>query len=303
MSGLAMVLGLEHEPPVRAVIQALASLELPHVVIDQRKLITGTWRTSLTNEGISGEVFVDGSVVSLCDVLGVYTRLTSWSELPEVVAAPDNINHAYGLHEAIDGWLETTGARVVNRTSANDSNNSKPYQSLIIRDYFHVPATLVTNDATAVTPFIQEFGRVIYKSASGERSIVTTFGAEDMERLHLLATCPVQFQEYVPGLDVRVHVIGSEVFATSVESQAVDYRYDTSGEANLEPVILTDEVAGACVDLTAQLGLELSGIDLRYADDGRIVCFEVNPSPAFSVYEDATGQSIAAAIARRISGI
>jgi hypothetical protein len=31
------------------------------------------------------------------------------------------------------------------------------------------------------------------------------------------------------------------------------------------------------------------------------VCFEVNPSPAYVVYEDTTGQPIAAAIARRLA--
>ena len=32
------------------------------------------------------------------------------------------------------------------------------------------------------------------------------------------------------------------------------------------------------------LGLPFAGIDLRVSDTGRIVCFEVNPSPAFCVY-------------------
>jgi D-alanine-D-alanine ligase-like ATP-grasp enzyme len=46
------------------------------------------------------------------------------------------------------------------------------------------------------------------------------------------------------------------------------------------------------------MGLPVAGIDLRHAPDERWVCFEVNPSPAFTFYEHATGQSIGAAIAR-----
>lgn len=302
MSNLAIVLGLAHEPPLDAVIQELRTLGLPHMVIDQRKLLFGDWHTRFTADGASGEFIVEGTTVSLDDVTGVYTRLTSWAELPEIVATPGLIAHAYRLHEAIDAWLETTTARVVNRTSANDTNNSKPYQSLIIRDHFDIPATLVTNSPDDATAFLQEFGRIVYKSVSGERSIVTAFGPADIERLHLLANCPVQFQEHITGVDVRVHVVGTEVFATSIECQAIDYRYDPSGQTRLQAAALTEDVAQACVDLTARLGLELSGIDLRYSDDGRIVCFEVNPSPAYSVYEDATDQPIAAAIARLISG-
>ena len=64
---------------------------------------------------------------------------------------------------------------------------------------------------------------------------------------------------------------------------------------------LPDSIVTECIALTRRLGLELSGIDLRLADDGRVVCFEVNPSPAFIAYEDVTGQPIAAAIARHLS--
>jgi glutathione synthase/RimK-type ligase-like ATP-grasp enzyme len=242
-----------------------------------------------------------GGRVALDDVTGVYTRLTSWAELPEVAAGPALLERVRDIHEALEAWLETTRARVINRTSANDTNNSKPYQAMIIRDYFDVPATLVTNDAEALAEFRREFGRIVYKSTSGERSIVTTFTAQDVQRLHLLASVPVQFQEHVKGVDVRVHVVGPEVFACSIESDAVDYRYDPGGPARMNAVELPDDVAARCVALTARLGLELAGVDLRFADDGRIVCFEVNPSPAYTAFSEVTGHPIAAAIARRLA--
>jgi glutathione synthase/RimK-type ligase-like ATP-grasp enzyme len=302
MSGLALVLGLPREPPVAAVARELARLGAPHAVVDQRRLLAGDCRVWFDGATAGGEIRVDAARLPLEEVAGVYTRLTSWGDLPEAAAAPDRLDRARRLHEAIDAWLEVTAARVVNRTSANDTNNSKPYQALIIREHFDVPATLVTNDPGAVEPFRREFGRLVYKSASGERSIVTELTDADLGRLHLLASGPVQFQEHVGGVDVRVHVVGADVFATRVDSDATDYRYDRGRSASMAAVAVSDSVAAACVALTARLGLELSGIDLRYADDGRIVCFEVNPSPAYTVYEDATGQPIAAAIARRLAG-
>jgi hypothetical protein len=300
MSGFALVLGLPHEPPIAAVIRALAAANAPHLVVDQRSLVFGSVQTWWTPDGAGGTIEVDGVQTPLDAVTGVYTRLTAWADLPEIAQAPELFTHIHDLHAAIEAWLETTSACVINRTSANDSNNSKPYQAMIIRDHFDIPATLVTNDPDAVAAFCSEFSRIIYKSVSGERSIVTVFGDADVERLPLIRNAPVQFQEYVSGVDVRVHVVGTEVFATCVESNAVDYRYDHSERVRMQAIDISPAVAAECVALTQRLGLELSGIDLRYADDGRIVCFEVNPSPAYIVYEAETGQPISVAIARRL---
>jgi hypothetical protein len=300
VNGLALVLGISHEPPVAGVVRELRRLNLPHVMVDQRWLLNASVVTRWEAGAAGGIVEAPGILISLDEVSGVYSRLTTWSELPGVSSDPAILSHALEIHEALDSWLEVTTAVVVNRASANDTNNSKPYQALLIRDHFDVPATLVTNDPQRVEEFRHEFGRIIYKSISGERSIVSEFTEPDIERLPLLANTPVQFQEHISGIDVRVHVIGAELFATRVESNATDYRYDETGSSSMQPFKLADSVAHQCVALTHRLGLEMSGIDLRFADDGRIVCFEVNPSPAYIAYEQATGQPMAAALARHL---
>ena len=70
-----------------------------------------------------------------------------------------------------------------------------------------------------------------------------------LERLTTLRACPVQFQTWVPGTDVRVHVVGSEVFATAITTTATDYRYATARVEkpdHLEPHELDDDVAQRC---------------------------------------------------------
>ena len=47
--------------------------------------------------------------------------------------------------------------------------------------------------------------------------------------------------------------------------------------------------------------LSVAGIDLRKTPEGEWVCFEVNTSPAFTYYEEATHQPIARAIARLLA--
>ena len=45
-----------------------------------------------------------------------------------------------------------------------------------------------------------------------------------------------------------------------------------------------------------------ASVDLRRTPQGRHVCFEVNPSPAFSFYERRAGLPIADCIARYLAG-
>jgi hypothetical protein len=51
------------------------------------------------------------------------------------------------------------------------------------------------------------------------------------------------------------------------------------------------------------MGLRFSGIDMRITPDGQVVCFEVNPCPAYTYYEGHTGQPIARALALHLAGV
>jgi glutathione synthase/RimK-type ligase-like ATP-grasp enzyme len=221
--------------------------------------------------------------------------------------------------------MEITPARVINRMAAMASNSSKPYQMQLIRQHgFAIPETLITNDPELVRGFFRQHKRVIYKSASGVRSIVSPFELEDFDRLERIRWCPTQFQAQVMGENLRVHVIGDQVFATHIRTGAVDYRYAgrQGGRADLQAVELDEPLAQRCVELARSLGLAFAGIDLMLTDEpvsngmdaaedeatgivpsyGRVYCFEVNPNPGFSFYEAHTGQPIAEAVARYLAG-
>jgi glutathione synthase/RimK-type ligase-like ATP-grasp enzyme len=101
-----------------------------------------------------------------------------------------------------------------------------------------------------------------------------------------------------------VHVVGSEVFATRIESEAVDYRYASQDGLSNEmcPITLPPEVEQNCRTLSQRLNLPLCGIDLKLTPEGRYYCFEVNPSPAYTYYQDHTAQPIAQAIAGWLAG-
>jgi len=177
---------------------------------------------------------------------------------------------------------------VVNRPYAGESNASKPYQTSLIQQHgFRVPRGCSTNLASAAADFVRSCpDGAIYKSNSGERSIVQAVESDDWDRFSLLAQCPVFFQERIWGSDVRIHVVGERCHAVKIRSSAVDYRYDRSGNASEGAVDVPSELAAKCVAVTRACGLEFSGIDfIQSDDDGEFYCLEVNPMPGYHGYD------------------
>lgn len=194
-------------------------------------------------------------------------------------------------------------ARIVNRRRPMMSNNSKPYQALLIRKAgFRIPETLVTNDPGALTGFMERIAPVIYKSLSSVRSIVSEVKPKDAARFASLRSLPTQFQEKIEGFNVRVHVVGDKTFATRITTSAVDYRYAcrSSVPAKFSPYELTDDLNQMCLRLNQLSGLYFSGIDLIINPEG-VYCLEVNPCPGYSYYQEATGQPISDALAEYLA--
>ncbi len=200
----------------------------------------------------------------------------------------------------IAALLNNLPCRVANRPAAGMSNRSKPFQALRIRECgFRIPDTLVTNDPVAVRRLYEEYGgEIIFKSISGVRSIVRRLRREYLERLPLLRNGPTQFQAFIAGDDIRVHIVGDQCLATRIRCASVDYRFawQEGIPLKMEPTMLSAEVTSQCLRLSQKLGLTLAGIDLRESPTGEYFCFEVNAAPMFSFYEKETGQSISAAL-------
>jgi glutathione synthase/RimK-type ligase-like ATP-grasp enzyme len=208
------------------------------------------------------------------------------------------------VYDALLAWMEIAPARVVNRSASMGSNFSKPYQSQLIQAQgFAVPETLVTNDPDLVRAFCREHARVVYKSISSVRSIVSILREEDLDRLDHVLWCPTQFQAFIDGINVRVHTVGGEVYASAIVTDATDYRYAYRQGIGLEiyGIDLPRDVASRCVMLAEALELPFAGIDLKVTAQNCVYCLEVNPSPAFSYYEEQTGQPIGRALAQYLA--
>jgi hypothetical protein len=306
---MILLWGVAQDSPLANVRRALVDTEERVVFVDQRAVLETTIELCV-GAAVEGVLVVRGHEIDLAEVTAAYLRPYGSDQLPAIRKAGAGSaawQHAFAVDDALLSWAELTPALVVNRPSAMTSNDSKPYQAFLIRSFgFDVPDTLITTDPRAVREFWSEHGTIIYKSISGVRSIVARLATTDLERLERVTWCPTQFQQYIPGLDYRIHVVGDEVFGCEIVSNADDYRYarQQTAAVELRPYKIAEEIANRCRILVAGLGLQVAGVDLRCRPDGRWFCFEVNPSPAFSFYEDASGQPISKVIASLLtSGI
>lgn len=303
---MILLWGLAGDRPIASVRNELARMERTALLIDQRAVLDT--RVELrVDDHVVCTVEWNGLRLDLESVTAAYMRPYDPLGVPAIASAGHDSaegRHAVAVYEALRLWSEMTSALVVNRLSAMGSNSSKPYQLELIRAAgFAVPETLVTTDPEAAAEFCDRLGEVVYKSVSGLRSIVSRVTATKRAQLDAIAVCPTQFQEWVRGVDYRVHLVGDDVFACELVSEADDYRYgERQGAAVSRRQV---ELPVACVDrcraLAASLELPVAGIDLRRTPAEEWFCFEVNPSPAFSWFDAPDGR-IAKRVARLLAG-
>jgi glutathione synthase/RimK-type ligase-like ATP-grasp enzyme len=307
---MVLLCGIPSERPLAMVRERLEEHRTPHLMLSQRRFADTTFRVEIGGGHLTGHLAIDGRRYSLDEVTAVYTRLMDDQALPELSGEPQGSPlrlRAHAWHAAVSRWYEVAPIRVVNRAASMASNASKPFQAQqIVKQGLLIPETLVTSDPAEARAFRRTHGTIVFKSTSGIRSIVRAFDDSDLGRLDDIRACPVQFQQYIPGDNLRVHTVGAEVFATKIATGATDYRYAQrqQGEAaTLEAVEISDDLRQQCLALARDLDLPFAGIDLKVTPDDEVYCFEVNPSPAFSYYESHTGQPIAAALARYLAGV
>ena len=288
---MILLWGIANEGPLEAVHDSLQRRSAPLFLLNQRDVLKTEMELHV-NGNTQGAIRIGNRTCDLAAVTAVYARPYDSRHLQKIEEAGEAaLRHAGSFDAILSSWLELTPALVINPASAMASNNSKPYQLSLIRALgFDVPDTLVTTDPCAAQAFWDRHGTVVYKSLSGVRSIVSRLSPEHASRLADVRWAPTQFQQYIPGHDYRVHVVGNEVFTREIVSSADDYRYAArqGRDVELRAYELPGECADRCRRAAASLGLYVAGLDLRRTPDGRWCCFEVNPSPAFTYYQSGT---------------
>ena len=296
---MIVLVGMPDEPPVSRLAEEAAKLGVAVEMLTETEAASWNLTVDAGPHALRATVGAAGRTIDLDDATGLYLRITA-PRVAGPVPDPLSRSRADAALALLCAWANVATMRIANRPTAMASNNSKPYQAGIIRRAgFSVPDTLVTNDPEQVRAFQRHHSRVIYKSTSGMRSIVHEATPARLAALDRVRNLPTQFQQLLLGTNVRAHVVGNEVFACEIEAATIDYRYSEGGvQAQMHPVELPEDVRLRCLKVSAALDLPLAGIDLLRDADDQWWCFEVNPSPAYTCFEEPTGLPIAAALAR-----
>jgi glutathione synthase/RimK-type ligase-like ATP-grasp enzyme len=222
--------------------------------------------------------------------------------------------------EALRGVWRTYGGLWVNHPDASYRASSKLEQLRRAQHIsFQVPDSLVTNDpaalrdfrAQAEAPLICKPIRSGYVPASTGRDslfFTTLINDSDLDEFGDGGPEPYLFQRLIEkDFELRVTVIGEEVFAVRLDSQEhedtrVDWRRGDQQRLQHTAFDLPPAVRARCKALVTSYGLLFSAIDLAVDKHGRYVFFEINPDGQWAWLEQRTGLPMRAALADVLFG-
>lgn len=187
---------------------------------------------------------------------------------------------------------------------------------------FIIPDTVFANNKASIKTIATKHDKLCLKPINGldiwdEKNGVDyvfytkALPSEELDSIPKEAfTQTVSFvQEYIPkDYELRVTVVGEDVFATKILSQnlpenkgKIDWRQGYDSGLSLEPTQLPPRVQKKCNNLVKGLGLNFGCLDLIVTPEGDYVFLECNPNGQWLWIELATGQAISESIARFLS--
>lgn len=176
---------------------------------------------------------------------------------------------------------------------------------------FRIPMTRISNSETVKYEFnsnsiaVKGLDTVHIRSGDHQLFGYTNKVSRDEIQSQNVKSIPAIFQEYLEEkMDIRVTVVGDEVFATSITDKRMrviegDWRLKKT-ETIFNEHQLPSDIEAMCIKLTESLGLSFGAIDLAYSG-GQYYFFEINPTGEWAWLVDDAGLPIDSAIANILS--
>jgi glutathione synthase/RimK-type ligase-like ATP-grasp enzyme len=244
--------------------------------------------------------------LNLSVVRAVWWRRPQAFKMPSSVKDETHLRYCWAeASTAFQGLYQSMEAFWINKPIRDLTASHKPWQLKMAQECsLEIPDTLMTTDPDAARAFWKKYpGEVVYKQfvalpdAWRETRRLST---EDQKFAESIRLAPVIFQQHVPGTcDLRVTMVGEQIFAASTDVSQSDYPQDVrfNYDARYVSHKLPAQVEDGLRRLMSAMDLQYGAIDLRRTPDGRYVFLEINPAGQFLYVERSTGQPIAAAIA------
>lgn len=280
---------------------------LPESLITMSSAVRDDWTISIDGKHLHGG-----------QVTGAYFRRPGRPTAPESVT--DATVRAY-IESEWGSFLKSLYMRLEGKWLNSPTNiilaEDKPRQLLIAHDIgFSVPNAQITNNlqsAREVTDSHQAIGKPLREALlSGEsESIMFTTRLKTLteaDRAPLALAPIIVQQEIIKKFDIRVTVVGQEIFAAAIWSQAnpetkVDWRHGSRTDLKHELIELPADISYKCIEITQALGLTFGAIDLICDSHNKFWFLEINPNGQWAWIENLTGAPISKAIVKELQGI
>lgn len=266
---------------------------------------------------IGGALSADGRQVNLEGISVVWYRRPGTPmishEVTDATAKEFALNETTFMLRGL--WSLLSDRMWVNHPHQNQRAGSKLYQLRLAQEMgFAIPPTLITNDPQAAAEFVGRYGDIAVKpiagsfvhDSSGRMMNIYTHRLLRDAKLDLssVAFAPTLFQAYIrKRLELRVTVVGEEIFACAIESQTSertkdDWRRYASPHVPHHPYALPADISDKIRNFMAVSGLSFAAFDFILTPEGEYVFLEVNPNGQWYWVEDLTGLPITASLVR-----
>lgn len=275
-----LVVGGAADPNIAALIGAF-----DRAGVAVQPVLIGAQVPALSWEPVGGPLVIDGVART---PRAMFLRHDVFGSLRD--PDPQLAANAMAWTAALVGWLTASPAvRTPNRAMWGASANYKP-AALVLADQVGLrpPATLVTNDRAAAEAFLGGRDKIAKPVAGGDLARPLDDAMAMASRTSGPFAAPAIIQERLVPPEVRVYVIGDRTFAFEVVSRHLDYRAANDAEV-IALDAAPDGVAGPLLRLARAMELDFCAADFKAAPDGSLRFLEVNTSPMFSRFDQASG--------------
>ncbi|MFC9680020.1 ATP-grasp ribosomal peptide maturase [Streptomyces sp. NPDC056948] len=295
-----------HDPTADVVISELHDRDIPVVRLDSGDFPASlSVEAQITQRGLHGLLHTPTRTADLANVRALYYRRPTGFAFPHL----DEQDAKFAITQArygLGGVLASLpGCLYVNHPHRIGDAEFKPSGlAVAVEAGLLVPPTLVTSSPDAAREFIKAYGPAIYKPLYNPIYLVD--GVSSVVKVAEVSTADIDddvagtahlFQKRIPKVaDVRVTVIGREVFCVRIDSDLLDWRTDYS-KLSYTPVDAPLGTVPALHHYMDHFGLVFGAFDFAIDGEGRWWFLECNPSGQWYWLETETGLPMCAALA------
>lgn len=219
------------------------------------------------------------------------------------------------IRQTLEGLYKILGnAYWISNIDAIRKAENKIYQQILAKEIgFQIPKGIITNHPDDYHRFVENNNgdNIIKPIYSGQigwpemQKVVFTSKLDSEPQSQQIELCPSYLQETIEKrYDVRVTVIGDNIFAARIDSQSnqetkIDWRV---GENILphEAITLPLTIQKQCHELLYRLDLQFGAIDFVETPKGEYIFLEINPNGQWAWIETQTRMPISDTIAKQL---